>query len=78
MLDKILKMFFVKTKELQDGKTITIRRRPDGLVNEIKDKRQTSVKNVETCLSSYFVSRRGLNLIERGFTYSFQKNSHNR
>lgn len=73
MLDKIIKIFFDKTKSNEKSKIITIKRRASNNENCTHNEK-TQIKYVETSLSKFFKERRGLNLIERGFTYCDKKN----
>ena len=71
MVDKILKMFFVKKESSKKKSTlVTIKRKIDieDMKNIVEHKKETR-KEVGTCLSGYFTGHRGLNLIERGHSY---------
>ena len=67
MIEKLLNLFFVKKTVKQNITYISSTKREKN-INKIE---RVSLKNysVETCLSKYFISHRGLNLIERGHVY---------
>lgn len=68
MLDKILKVFFVKSTETKINK-MTVLRKTNSCKNEYQiNKDYKSSKIVKTCLSEYFSTHRGLNLVERGYS----------
>ena len=80
MLEKILKTFFVKSQPKKASEVLTIKRKIENYLELEKriDKIKTENKKVvETSLSSYFAAHRGLNLFERGYTYS-KFNEYNR
>ena len=77
MLDKIIKMFFTKKKNKSEL-VLTVRR--NNIVDNVKCiNEQTLGKNhkqVDTCLSKYFINHKGLNLSARGFTNLFFNDLH--
>lgn len=70
MLEKIIKMFFVKTKVESKKGVFQIRRRENQSYNIQKEEKKENLIKVNTCLSSYFKDCKGLNLIERGYSNS--------
>ena len=67
MLDKILNIFFEKKHKKKNITIISNVQRQSKIASEEKIVKLEN--NEKTCLSHYFSSHRGLNLVERGHTY---------
>lgn len=78
MLNKIIKLFFVKEKVASE--TILTVRRKNNVIN-LEQRNESSAKKsdnqVDTCLSRYFRNHKGLNLTQRGFRNVISENLHN-
>ncbi len=67
MVDKILKIFFIK-KQTEKKEDIKNRKIKIISLNKTRETKKNH-KEIKTCLSGYFIGHRGLNMIERGHTY---------
>lgn len=75
MVDKILSIFFDKKVENKKNLPTIIKRTNNS--KQSGEKQEKTRNETITCLSGYFIGHRGLNLIERGYSYKTLINARN-